>query len=449
VRLDSKPLKEQDITSIFTLMNNRSHRETRSTAVPKEHLRYWRKRIFKQPRSPYYQIQIQCHGERHMVSLETSNPDAAAARARTLYEQVKANGWAATLDKRRQTPQYDANDCSLGAYIAAIASTADINKRTLQTYCRAIRKIASDLLHLPNDGTRYNYASGGSDAWRDKVDTFRIEGFTSTALAMWKKRYLEQAQQDPVSQRSARVSANFFLRNAKSLFGAKIREHIGLVLPDPLPFAGVRIERIDGRYFATFSLESLIATAQDELAESDPEAFKVLLLAGMAGLRRREIDLLPWSAFRWAEQVIRIETTRYFVPKTKDSVGDVLVDSELMSVFRGYRGRASKAEFVIQSENAPRRGEPYRCDTVFKRLTNWLRAHGVSSRKPLHELRKSFGSEICQQHGIHQASIALRHSDIRTTSAVYVDSRPRNSVGLGHLLSPAIVDFTTQAKEAL
>jgi integrase len=84
----------------------------------------------------------------------------------------------------------------------------------------------------------------------------------------------------------------------------------------------------------------------------------------------------------------------------------------------------------------------YRCDKVFKRLTKWLREHGVTSAKPIHELRKAFGSAICQRAGIHQASRSLRHSDIRVTSAVYVDSKSRISVGLGHLLAPPLTNIT-------
>src|SRR5262249_19786842 len=116
----------------------------------------------------------------------------------------------------------------------------------------------------------------------------------------------------------------------------------------------------------------------------------------------------------------------------------VTVDSELMTIFQGYRARAPKAEFVIASEDAPRPDilySFYRCDDVFERLTSWLRDHGIKSVRPIHELRKAFGSVICQKAGIHQASIALRHADIRTTSAVYVDSRSRVSAGLGHLLT--------------
>jgi integrase len=156
-------------------------------------------------------------------------------------------------------------------------------------------------------------------------------------------------------------------------------------------------------------------------------------------------DLLPWSAFRWDEGVIRIEHTKHFTPKTLDSSADIAVDPKLMTLFRGYAARNPKAEFVVESDRSPRAGvlyNHYRCEPVFQQLTEWLRAHGVTSAKPLHELRKAFGSAICERAGIHQASRSLRHSDIRVTAGVYVDSRSRTSVGLGHLLKPIkIVEF--------
>jgi integrase len=431
-------------------MNDKPRQKICNTAIPpREHLRYWRKRIFRQPRSPYYFVQIQCRGERHAVSLETSNPDAAAARARTIYEQVRANGWAETLDSRQPTradaTKITTTDCTLGAYIASAKATADVAPRTLETYCRAVRKIASDMLHLPDDGTRYDKIGGGRDAWVHNVDAFKLSSFTPTAIATWKKRFLEHAEKDPVSQKNARTSVSFYLRSGKSLFGAKIREHVALTLPDPLPFASVQIDRPNAKYFATFDLAELIQSARDDLAETDQEAFKVLLLSSMVGLRRKEIDLLPWSAFKWNEGVIRVEHTRHFTPKTDDSAADVAVNPELLSVFRGNKARAPKAEFVIVSENAPRAGvlyNYYRCESVFERLTIWLREHGINSAKPIHELRKAFGSLICQKAGIHQASVSLRHSDIRTTSAVYVDSRSRVAAGLGHLLTRTSVDFS-------
>jgi integrase len=65
---------------------------------------------------------------------------------------------------------------------------------------------------------------------------------------------------------------------------------------------------------------------------------------------------------------------------------------------------------------------------------NWLRSKGVTGNKPLHILRKEFGSVINAQAGIHAASRALRHANVGVTDLYYADSRARVTVGLGHLL---------------
>jgi len=75
--------------------------------------------------------------------------------------------------------------------------------------------------------------------------------------------------------------------------------------------------------------------AKEELRDSSPEEYKVFLLAVGACLRKKEIDLLEWSSFRWEENVIRVEPTRYFDPKSEDSIADLPVDREVMNVFRG------------------------------------------------------------------------------------------------------------------
>jgi hypothetical protein len=38
--------------------------------------------------------------------------------------------------------------------------------------------------------------------------------------------------------------------------------------------------------------------------------------------------------------------------------------------------------------------DQYRAKAVFERLSAWLRKHGVFARKPIHELRKEFGSMV-------------------------------------------------------
>jgi integrase len=71
---------------------------------------------------------------------------------------------------------------------------------------------------------------------------------------------------------------------------------------------------------------------------------------------------------------------------------------------------------------------------VFEHLIGWLRAKGIKSNKPLHDLRKEFGSLINQKHGLYAAAQALRHSDITTSARHYIARKERVTVGLGALL---------------
>ena len=71
----------------------------------------------------------------------------------------------------------------------------------------------------------------------------------------------------------------------------------------------------------------------------------------MAGLRRNEIDVLPWSAFRLDEGVIRIETTEHYRPKSQQE-GDVRVDPELSRSFADTSA-TQKRRFVIESDATP------------------------------------------------------------------------------------------------
>ena len=132
---------------------------------------------------------------------------------------------------------------------------------------------------------------------------------------------------------------------------ARVRDLVEI--PEPLPFSGIKVETVRvPRYRSTFDVAMLLESAREELATSRPEEYKILLLGAMAGLRRNEIDVLPWSAFRWNEGVIRIETTEFYRPKSHNSEGDVRVDPELMEVFRGFYARR-KGDFVIESDSLP------------------------------------------------------------------------------------------------
>jgi integrase len=190
------------------------------------------------------------------------------------------------------------------------------------------------------------------------------------------------------------------------------------------------------KYRSEFDVIGLIRQANRELGTSDPAAYMIFLLAVTAGLRRKEIDLLEWPSFQFKDNAIRIEPTQFFHPKSQDSIGEVQMHPQIMAIFRHYQAKA-KGNFVIQSGKPPKvvsRGDYYRCESHFDALNAWLRSKGVNTQKPLHTLRKEYGSLINKAHGIHAASKALRHADINVTNNFYTDSRVRVTPGIGEIV---------------
>jgi integrase len=434
--------------------NNENHREEEKRATnaqhlrrPRSHLDYWKTRVFKpyltrdggvRVDSPNWAVEIQAHGVRKRLSLETSNKLEAAAKARDIYLSIHANGWEATLGKYRpERFEPKLTNATLGEFLDRVKQRADLDPGTFNDYARALRMITSDLI---GQSAQSRGRRAGYHAWLDKVHAVKLADLTPVKIQTWKRDFLARAEPDQLSQRHAKVSVNSFLRRARCLFSPKVLRHLDINCENP--FTGIEFEpRQSLRYRSQIDLETLVFAAREELSITEPEAFKVFLLATYAGLRRAEIDSLTWNAFRWDEHTIRIEPTRHYRLKTETSAGDVPIDEELVSVFRGYYAKAH-SEFVIEARERPlgRRALQgallYRCKEVFEFLSRWLRTKGVTDGKPIHALRKEYGSVVNQKYGIFVASRALRHASVAITDQYYVDARgARPTVGLGHLLT--------------
>jgi integrase len=352
---------------------------------------------------------------------------------------LRGAGWESTLArfKPASNPAPSAN-CTVGDFFAEVKAKADGKPKTIEGYCKSFRKIVADIYGIEGGAKKYDYRKGGQGEWLEKIHAVKLADVTPEKVQGWKRTFLLRSAGDPLRERSARVSVNSFLRQAKSLFAPDVVKHLGaLQIPRPLPFDAVDFEkRHSMRYKSTFDVETLVADAQAELAATAPEQFKIFLLAVMGGLRRNEIDKLEWSAFRWREGVVRIEATEYFRPKSEDSTGDVELDPEIVTLFRSF-GEKATGRFVIESPNGARpaaKYQHYRCEREFEKLTGWLRSKGVATKTPLHTLRKEYGSQVCAKHGIYAASHALRHADMKVTAAHYLDKKRRATAGMGHLL---------------
>jgi hypothetical protein len=441
------------------------------SSLSKTHVDFWKRRLRKpcftragmRQQSPNWSVTFQYAGQRREWSLGTPNKEAAAAKAREIYLSLVARGWEATIAQYRPDAHKPAaKGVTVGDFLREAFAKADCDQGTVELYAKSFRKIVSDIKGFRDSPKKCDHRSGGRAEWLARVHAVPLAEITPGEIHGWKRAFIAKAAaraDGPLAERSARASVNSFLSQARALFSPKHTQHFSF--PVSSPFTGVKFEpRPSTRYHSGFDVSALIARALDEL---EPELLKIFLLAVMAGLRRKEIDLLEWTAFRWDEHVIRIEPTAIFAPKSEFSISDVEVDQELFQIFRGFRAQAQPDQtstepkaFVIETHGHLRRSKSfrrpyqyYRCQIEFERLTAWLRGAGVKAHKPLHTLRKEFGSLVCKEHGIHAASTALRHGSLRVSAEFYVEARRRATSGLGHLLArePNVVEMPS-AKRA-
>lgn len=427
----------------------------------KTHVDYWKARLFRNTYGQHGRltecgklaVKIQHRGQRETFGLQSSNRDTAAREAKEIYACIVANGMAAAAAKFKPKAAQRVESPTVGQFLAEVRAKAGLRPKTFKCYRNALRKIVADIFKIDGGNAKFDYRTGGYAEWQSRVDSIKLASLTPEKVQAWKVATLDRARANPVQFARTKRTVNSFMRQAKSLFSQKAtRFLVNINLPNPLPFAGVAFEKPGSlRYQSRIDHLTLVVAAQNELAEAHSEQFKIFLLALGAGLRKAEIDTLTWRQIDWKNATIWIGATEHFTPKSEDSQGTVDVDPGVLDELRRYMPQ-SRGEFVINSTAAPRPDAShqfYRAENEFYELNAWLRSKGITAQKPLHELRKEFGSLICQQAGIFAASTQLRHSDIRVTTSFYVSKKERVTVRMGDVLNSANYKLSehNQAKE--
>lgn len=431
------------------------HRQKKPT--PKTHAAYWLEKVSKPSGSAMYGAQIAYQGQRHRFPLETADKTQAADRARDRFLSLVTHGWEATITKFKPRSVKSEKPATIGEWIETVKATAEFRTSTLTTYAQSLRQIAAEIENigdqpaLDENGapkrdrkrrpillSRFDYRAGGREAWIAKVQELPLSVLSDASVQRWKLEYIARAGDAPDARRRAENSAATLIRCARSLFSEKACKYAAkeLILPDPLPFAGIKLPK-KGKtsYVSKIDAPKLIEAANQELKG---EQLKIFILGLFVGLRKREIDLLTWAQVDFEKAVIRIERTEFFQPKSEESNGEVDLDPETVTMLRGWRAKASGV-FVVESDREPRHTVSrvnYRCEPHFEKLYAWLRGKGITARKPLHELRKELGAILASTVGIFAAQSVLRHAQISTTAAYYADKKRRISAGLGALLAP-------------
>ena len=401
---------------------------------------YWRTKLFRpvygrgkrQHEVQEWYLQVQHEGRREKVGLGTNNKEEACRRAAQFFKNLVGKGWDVALSKLNPDKEIKPKVMiTVGDLITTVRPLLTVRPRTFEMYAYSLRKIAREAVGQ-KDSTKKRF-DPKSQTWRRVSDTMLLAKLTPTKVAEWKAKVVSAAGTDVVKQTRARRNVNSFIRMARSLFsrkGLKRLKELGVILPDPLPFAGVEMEKQGStKYHSIFNPKDLLRKAKSELEEKDTDTWLVILLALGAGLRRKEIDGLCWLQVDFERNQIFIFNHEGFEAKTEDSEGKIFVDSALLAELLPFKGEAN--EYVIERKTPGRDAgatQFYRAQETFEKTTKWLRDHGVKTDKPLHTLRKEFGSIICESADIHTASRQLRHSDLATTAAFYTDHRRRATV---------------------
>ena len=412
----------------------------------KSDLRYWEAKLFhdaytrdgRRVEGTDWSARIQHAGRRESFPLHTPNKAAAAAKAKVIFLCLTGAGWEEALQRfKPEAAKPVVSNATVGDLIREVTAIGGLRPKTVADYAKAFRLIVADVSGIDGGMAKFDPHTGGRQKWLEKVEAVPLAEITPDKVQKWKLAFLRRAGKDPAMQRRAKTSVNSLLRQAKSLFSKKAMRFLTLKLADPLPFDGVEFEpRQTMRYHSSIDPQLLIAVAQKELGHGGGdqlEQYKVFLLSLCAGLRRNEIDKLEWSAFDFATHTVRIETTEFLHPKTEESTGEIEIDPQVSAIFERFRAHAL-GRFVIESDRMPildATYSTYRCKPVFEALMDWLRGKGIDAQKPLHELRKEFGSTIADEHGIYAASRALRHTDIGITTRHYADKKRRVTAGFG------------------
>jgi integrase len=388
------------------------------------------RKYYGRQQAPQYMLRTQCRGRREWFELG-SELDAAIKLAREIDQFLRLNGWDATLAKYKPAFAAERSDLTVGRFVELVGQHGQLDPSTAYLYASRLRRIVSGIRRLKLGGS--DKFSGGPtpSKWRIIVDGTLLNSITPEQVANWRDAYVDRFQVGSAERTHAEHTVNGILRNARALFAKRVLRRVlskvsNLVLPSPLPFDGVEfIAERESDYFYTSEVDvkQLIEAGFKELSGKQ---LVIFVLAIGAGLRRNEIDKLPWAHVDLPTGTITVAPTRYGRLKSDSSVGKIQLEPRFADVLRKHASD-NRGEFVLPSNVAPRVGSlqrHYRCKKDFRALCQWLKTKGITrSTSRIHTLRKEFGSHLAQRRGIFAASSGLRHSTIGVTRKYYVSSK--------------------------
>lgn len=401
-----------------------------STAKLKRRIQQNTQTYYGKVTASQYLIRIQRRRRREWFELGP-DLDTAVKLAREIDQHIRLHGWDASRKKYKPTFATERSDLTVGRFIELVSQHGQLDPSTADTYAARFRRVVSGIRRIKFGGS--DKFSGGPipSKWRLAVDSTLLNAITPEQVSAWRDAYVDRHPVGTAERTHTEHTVNGILRNARALFAKRVLRRVlskysNLALPSPLPFDGVEfIPERESDYFYTSEVNAK-QLIEDAFKELSGNQLVIFVLAIGAGLRRNEIDKLPWAHVDLPTGTITVAPTKYGRLKSDSSAGKIQLEPRFAEVLRKH-AMHSCGEFVLPSPIAPRVGSlqrHYRCQRDFTTLCRWLKTKGITrSTSCIHTLRKEFGSHLAQRRGIFAASAGLRHSTIGVTRKYYVSSR--------------------------
>lgn len=427
------------------------------TSKPKKRVRvragegtvaYWRDKLFRNTyrdrdgrtvEVPEYYVRMRYKGETRRVRLNSSDKDRAAEHALTLHQNLQAEGWSVVDEGKARLP----------------------SSMTPEKFCEVFRTVAESMEKPPRPVSIDLYTRHFKRVCA-LAGVTQVRQLTPEAIEVARDRYRAEARKAGVKDPSNSLgiilgnAAACFSREARAIFARK-----GLKLENP--FSGIRrSQRIQPVTPLPREVMDRFWAELPKLRDGDPQAaapdaarhakeyakahqgrkprwvpvdwrrphrdvYAAILLGIGLGLRANEIDKARWSWFQFDPDgncFIDVHEEEGFKPKG-GAKRLISVPKELYDELVKTRTDLS-SPFVLgggESDAIRKKGYGYRRGDVFRKASRWLRDHGIetaSSRgKPLHRLRKQFGSEVATKFGLFICQKLLGHSSPVVTSKFY------------------------------
>lgn len=325
--------------------------------------------------------------KQYLRNTYTSDRREAQKIARELAEATWRHRFDALQSANTTQPERGPR-LTIGELIARYERNAvDLTAKTMQGNIHALLKVVAlgaDLVGKP----------------RRTIEALPAYCITAELVRRFQSAYLEDAiGNDGQTLESRRIGANSIRAQAFSVLNPEL---VGMAFPDARTVNPLRVEV--PRFNYDRSLHLTISEALTELAESNPEAAKVIVLALGAGLRRAEIAAARYAWLTPNPPTITVGPTDTWKGPKSRKRREIPVTPQ---VYLFFGQDAPECRIVADPVQA------------IPTATAWLRQVGVKDRKPLHYLRKMFGSLVADEVGIAAASVILGHADLKTTMTHY------------------------------